>query len=210
MIASFINDRSFILPPCMPRNRTVSDQDLLDGALLVVRASGPDALTFGALAPRVGLAPSTIVQRFGTKAALLQAALSLAWDRLDDATAAADGHAALEPAGVVDLLVELSGQYDPDDFADQLLLLREDLRDPVLRARGRAWLATVTEAVERRLGAAPGGPAGLGDLVVAQWQGTLTVWSFTRLVPLIAAVRAALEDLLGRLGVDPRRGAASR
>ena len=187
----------------MPRNRTISDQDLLDGALLVVRASGPDALTFGALAPRVGLAPSTIVQRFGTKAALLQAALSRAWDRLDDETASAIDNAALGPAGVIDLLVQLSGQYDPDDFADQLLLLREDLRDPVLRARGRAWLVTLTEAIDQRLGRVTGGAAGLGELVVAQWQGTLTVWGFTRQAALTSAVRTSLEDLFARLALVP-------
>jgi AcrR family transcriptional regulator len=193
----------------MPRNRTISDQDVLDRALLVVRASGPDALTFGALAPRVGLAPSTIVQRFGTKAALLRAALSRAWDRLDDETAAAVEHAPPGPAGVIEMLVELSGQYDPDDFADQLLVLREDLRDPVLRARGKAWLATLTAAIERRLAGAPD-PAGLGELVVTQWQGTLTVWGFTRRTPLISAVRRALEDLFTRLGFDPGSAVAPR
>jgi AcrR family transcriptional regulator len=186
----------------MPRKRTIADEDLLDAALVVVHTSGPDALTFGALAPRVGLAASTIVQRFGTKAALLQAALSRAWDQLDERTAAAIDSAALEPLGVIELLVQLSGQYDAHDFADQLLVLREDLRDPVLRTRGQTWLATLTQAIERRLGQSPGGTAGVGELVVAHWQGTLTVWSFTRQVPLISAVRTALEDLFDRLNLD--------
>ena len=77
-------------------------------------------------------------------------------------------------------------------------MLREDLRDPVLRARGRRWLARARASeVERRL--APGGAGGLGELVVAHWQGTLTVWSFTRSTALGAAVRRALTDLLARL-----------
>jgi AcrR family transcriptional regulator len=190
----------------MPRKRTIPDHALLDAALVIVRAAGPDALTFGALATRAGLAGSTLVQRFGTKAALLQAALLRAWDLLDAATAAALAGAAPTPAGVVDLLVELSGQYDPDDeFAEQLLLLREDLRDPVLRARGRAWLATLTAAIDERLAdhlaGAPGDPAGVGRVVVAQWQGALTVWAFTRDRTLPEAVRASLEELFGRLGV---------
>jgi AcrR family transcriptional regulator len=186
----------------MPRKRTISDDALLDAALVIVRASGPDALTFAALAPRAGLAGSTIVQRFGTKAALLQAALSRAWDLLDEATATAIDNAAPEPLGVIDMLVDLSGQYDPQDYADQLLLLREDLRNPVLRARGRAWLATLTEAIDQRLDQATGGAAGLGELVVAQWQGTLTVWGFARSAPLESAVRTALEVLFDRLGFD--------
>lgn len=199
----------------MPRKRTISDDALLDAALLLVRESGPEALSFGTLASRVGLAGSTIVQRFGTKANLLRAALLLAWDRLDEQTARAAREAAPGPGGVVDMLVRLSGQYEPrdggggpadrapagrdDDYADQLLLLREDLRDPVLRARGEAWLATLTKAVEERLAGAPGGPAGLGELVVAQWQGALTVWAFKRQDAIATAVRRALEELLARL-----------
>lgn len=198
----------------MPRKRTIPDQALLDAALAVVHESGPDALTFSALSARVGLAPSTIVQRFGTKAGLLRAALSQAWDRLDDETAIADRNAGPGAGGVVDMLLSLTGQYDAHDFADQLLVLREDLRDPVLRARGQAWLATLTAAIERRLEPANGrtdgsshpggrdGVDGLGELIVTHWQGTLTIWSFRRHVALTAAVRTALEHLLARLDVD--------
>jgi AcrR family transcriptional regulator len=180
----------------MPRTRTITDEALLDSALRIVREFGPDALSFGMLASRVDLAGSTIVQRFGSKANLLRAALLLAWDRLDDDTSRAINDAALDASGVVDLLVRLSGHYDANDYADQLRLLREDLRDPILRARGQAWLATLTEAIEQRLAAAPGGAAGLGELVVAQWQGALTVWSFKREGAINTAVRRALEELL--------------
>jgi AcrR family transcriptional regulator len=187
----------------MPRKRTIPDQALLDAALLVVREAGPDALTFGVLAPRVGLAASTIVQRFGTKPALLRAALGRAWDLLDEDTARADAEAGPGAAGVVDLLVSLSGQYDAHgDYADGLRVLREDLRDPVLRERGRVWVATLVTAIERRLEPAPGAAAGLGVLVVAQWQGMLTVWGFLRGEPLRTAVRRSLEELLTRLRIE--------
>jgi AcrR family transcriptional regulator len=188
----------------MPRKRTISDDALLDHALLVVREHGPEALTFSSLSSRAGLAASTIVQRFATKPELLRAALLHAWDRLEADTVAADRAAPRAPEGAIDVLVRLSGQYDPHHYADQLLLLREDLRDPVLRARGRAWLATVTDAVERRLPDAPGGPEGLGNILVAQWQGSLTVWGFTRQEPIQLAVQRSLERLLARL-LAPRR-----
>jgi AcrR family transcriptional regulator len=197
----------------MPRKRTIPDTDVLDGALDIVRSSGPDALTFAALAAQVGLASSTIVQRFGTRTGLLQAALLRAWDLLDEETEVAIRHAAPGPRGVIEMLVQLSGQYDARDFADQLLVLREDVRDPVLRARGEAWIATLNSAVEDRLRAAPGGADGLGRLIVAQWQGTLTVWSFQPEGPVTEAVRSALEQLLNRLGFRQARGisrAASR
>jgi AcrR family transcriptional regulator len=195
----------------MPRKRTIPDEDLLDAALGLVREVGPDAVSFGSLANRVDLAPSTLVQRFGSKSALLQAALLRAWAQLEAATDDAIAAAPDGPAGVVELLVSLTGQYDAHDFADQLRVLREDLRDPVLRDRGQAWLATLSEAVEARLAGARGRSGDLGRLVVATWQGTLTVWSFTRDAPVVDVVRHTLEELLGRLLPEaPRRRGQER
>jgi AcrR family transcriptional regulator len=187
----------------MPRKRTIPDEAVLDTALSIVHRSGPAALSFATLAAQVGLAGSTIVQRFGTKANLLRAALLLAWDRLDANTRTATANASADAAGVVDMLVALSGQYEAHDYADQLLVLREDLRDPVLRARGETWIAALVDAIERRLTEVPGGPHGLGQLIVAHWQGTLTVWSFTRPGPIHTFVRRSLDTLLDRLLATP-------
>lgn len=177
----------------MPRPKTIPDDVLLDAALDIVHRAGPSSLSFARLAGAVGLAGSTIVQRFGTRADLLRASLLRAWDHLDADTAAAAAAASNDAAGVVDLLVALSGQYEANDYADQLMVLREDLRDPVLRARGAVWIATLCDHVEQRLG---DDARGLGELVVAHWQGTLTVWSFTRPGPLRDVVRRSLDALL--------------
>lgn len=188
----------------MPRKRSVSDEAILDEALRLAETRGPSALTFASLSAEVGLAPATLVQRFGTKAGLLQAALLRAWDGLDAHTAAADAAAGDGPAGVVDLVLALSGTYDPAEEADQILLLREDLRDPVLRARGQVWIATLADAVERRL---PDAPDGVGRLVVSLWQGSLTVWQFEREGELDLALGTAVAALLTALGfpVSPPR-----
>jgi len=181
----------------MPRKRSVPDEAILDHALRLAETRGPAALTFSALSVEAGLAPATLVQRFGTKAALLRAALLRAWDLLDAATAAADAAAGDGPDGVVEVLVRLSGEYDPSEDADQILLLREDLRDPVLRARGQVWIATLAAAVERRL---PDAPVGVGRLVVALWQGSITVWQFERDGELDVALGTAVASLLTALG----------
>ena len=180
----------------MPRTKTIPDEVLLAAALDIVHREGPAALTFSTLAQVVDLASSTIVQRFGSKANLLRATLSHAWDQLDRNTAAAVTAASDDAAGVVDLLVALSGSYEANDYADQLMVLREDLRDPVLRSRGEAWINALAGSIEERLIDAPAGSAGLGALVVAHWQGTLTVWGFTRPGPLPAFVRRSVEELL--------------
>ena len=198
-----MNDHSFILDLAMPRNRTIPDHVVLSAALDIVHTDGPAALSFGTLAERVGLAGSTLVQRFGSRAGLLQRAFLQAWDHLDAETARADAAAAPGPAGVVDLLVDLSGEYTEDDFADQLLVLREDLRDPVLRPRGEAWIDVLAGMIDHRLVDRAGDSPGIGRLVVAHWQGTLTLWSFTRPGPLSDTVRDALTDLLERVAPLP-------
>jgi AcrR family transcriptional regulator len=183
----------------MPRPRTLPDEAILDAALDIVHREGPASLSFGALAAAVGLAGSTLVQRFGTKDGLLRATLLHAWDRLDRVTAAAIEAAPDGAAGVVELFVAMTSD-DEDDYVEQLPVLREDLRDPVLRARGARWLATLAAAVDARL---PDAPPGTGRLLVAQWQGILTVWAFTRDGALARAVREGIAELLTRVGCAP-------
>jgi AcrR family transcriptional regulator len=210
VVDSTVYNRSLVYNSGVPRKRTIPDETLLEAALDIVHRCGPAALSFATLAAQVGLAGSTIVQRFGSKPALLRAALLHAWDGLDAGTAVAISEASPDAAGVVDMLVALTGQYEANDYADQLMVLREDLRDPVLRSRGEAWIVALAEAIEQRLADAPGGAEGLGELVVAHWQGTLTVWSFTRPGPLQAVVRRSLENLLGRvLGTTGGRAAVT-
>ena len=60
----------------MPRHKLMSDTEVLDHALDLLHARGPQALTFAALAGAAGLAPATLVQRFGTKAGLLRRTLN--------------------------------------------------------------------------------------------------------------------------------------
>lgn len=176
----------------MPRPRTIPDEALLDGALAVLRRAGPEGMTFAAVAAETGLSAATLVQRFGSKAALVQAALLRAWDLLDARTAEADAAAPPTPAGAVELLVALSGDYG-DDYAEGLLVLREDLRDPALRRRGAAWGQVLAEALGRRLADSAGPRPDLGRLMAAQWQGAVLWWGFERGRSLPEAVTAELE-----------------
>ncbi|TSD88504.1 TetR/AcrR family transcriptional regulator [Mycobacterium sp. KBS0706] len=191
----------------MPRPRTVPDEALLDGALAVMRRAGPEGLTFAAVAAETGLSAATLVQRFGGKAALVQAALLRAWDLLDARTAAADAAAPPTPAGAVDLLVALSGDYG-DDYAEGLLVLREDLRDPVLRRRGAAWGRVLATALGRRLADSAGPRPDLGRLMAAQWQGAVLWWGFERGRSLPEAVAAELEAWCRAIGAPTGSGQA--
>lgn len=163
----------------MPRTKTLPDEVVLEAALQLLHGGGPEALTFASLAQACGLSAATLVQRFGGKARLKQAALLHAWDRLDEKTARLAAGIARTPEGAIALLVALSGDYGGiESYAEGLLILREDLRDPQLRARGARWRDALVGVLDDCLADAGGGRAGLGLLMAAQWQGALTWWGF--------------------------------
>jgi AcrR family transcriptional regulator len=186
----------------VPRIKTLSDRTLLDGALAVMRRHGPGGVTFQSVAAEVGLSASTLVQRFGSKPALLRAALLCAWDQLEARTVRANASAPMTAAGAIAMLVSLSADYgEGDDYAEGLLVLREDLRDPVLRQRGTAWLEGLAVSLGRRLGGDGHPRPDLGRLMVAQWQGIVLAWGFTRRGKLPRAVAVGLRTWMKAVGV---------
>jgi AcrR family transcriptional regulator len=182
----------------MPRPKLIADDDVLEAAGEIMSRGGPAALTFAAVAARTTLSPATLVQRFGSRDAMMRASLLRMWDSLDEATAAADRKHAVEPAGAIALLVQLSAGYasssNDDDIAQGLLLLREDFRDPVLRTRGVAWGEALAHALGRRLSTNPAEQKMLGRLMASQWQGALIWWGFSRAGALRHHVRRELRD----------------
>src|SRR5690348_16038449 len=126
----------------MPRPKTLSDEEVLKAAHRLIHARGPEDLTFARLGRECGLSAATLVQRFASKAGLIQATLLHAWDGLDAKTASLAARVPKTQAGAIALLVGLSRNYGGiEAYANGLLVLREDLRDPALRARGAAWKA---------------------------------------------------------------------
>lgn len=163
----------------MPRPKTRPDADILELALALMHERGPEALTFANVATASGLSPATLVQRFGTKNALKQATLLHAWDGLDRKTAALAAAAPRTPEGAIKLLVDLSRDYGGiESYAEGLLVLREDLRDPALRARGASWKAALCAALDACFAGTSRAPKNIGSLMAAQWQGSLLWWSF--------------------------------
>ncbi len=163
----------------MPRSKTQSDESLLATALALMREHGPEALTFASLSKACGLSGATLVQRFDNKKQLRQRALLFAWDGLDADTERLAESVPRTPEGAIRLLVGLTGQYgDIENYAEGLLLLREDLRDPVLRARGAAWRDTLCAALDTCFSEVPGIPDEAGLLAATHWQGDLLWWGF--------------------------------
>lgn len=179
----------------MARRKTVTDEAILEAAGRIMRHAGPAGITFAAVSTATGLAPPTLVQRYGSKERLMRAVLHRSWDRLETSTLGADEVAPVTPEGAVTLLLALSGEDDdPDDFADGLLVLREDLRDPELRERGVRWNALLIQALGRRLSGDPAEQHRLGKLMASQWQGALLWWGFLRRGAVGDHIAAELRD----------------
>ena len=179
----------------MARHKTLSDDDLLDRLIPVVMTNGPDGLTFALAAVAVGLSQATLVQRFRSRGGMVQAILLRAWDHLDSATQVADQTAPDGPDGALALLRALMpGERVEADMTDGLRLLREDVRNPVLRARGKAWGERLANALGRRLHPDPATGTALGWQMLQVWQGAVIWWAFSRQGDPTAYVTAALRD----------------
>ncbi len=165
----------------MARPRSITDETILDAALGLMTRLGPEALTLSLVGKEVGLVAATLVQRFASKELLLRAALARSWDALEEATAMQDATQPETFDGAVALLGALwPASGEGPDYANGLLLLREDLRDPVLRTRGVAWFDALALALGRRITADPHARRRLGRLMVCQWQGAQIWWAFGR------------------------------
>jgi AcrR family transcriptional regulator len=178
----------------MPRKKTLSDEDVLATAHRLMHEAGPEALTFDRLAKASGLSPATLVQRFKTKAGLKRATLMQAWDQLDGKTTSLAENLPKTPEGAIAMLVALSGSYGGiEAYAEGLMVLREDFRDPDLRARGAAWKEALSTALDERFVDIPGAPRDIGLLLATHWQGSLLWWGFDPKEEIGAYVGKALE-----------------
>ena len=178
----------------MARTKTVSDEAILDAAMALMVRHGPEAVTFAAVGREVGLSAATLVQRHATKADFLRAVLLRAWDQLDEQTARLDESIELSPEGAVQMLVAMFPVGEGEtDYAEGLLILREDMRDPLLRERGARWLAALARALGRRLSNDPRRQPVLGRLMASQWQGAQLCWAFERQGDPASAIGAELR-----------------
>ncbi|MCW6536942.1 TetR/AcrR family transcriptional regulator [Sphingomonas lycopersici] len=186
----------------MGRSKSISETALLDRLLPALRDVGPAALTFARASDAARLSPASLVLRFRTRDAMVTAILSHAWDLLTAATAALDAAVPETARGAIELLRRLM-PADEADYAvgDGLLLLREDLRNPALRARGAAWGELLATALGRRLADERDEALRLGWQMASVWQGALVWWAFTRADGAEDTVERRLEDWCRSVGV---------
>ncbi len=151
----------------MGRTKTVSDADVFLAIRRLLAAGGEKAVAFASVARATGLAGPTLVQRFGNRAAMVQAAHVAAWDALDVATAEAVARSELSPKGAQNLLKSLAN-VKTDLIGLSTLCM--DMRDTVLRQRAKAWRHSVEVTLGLQLGGGADGRKAAAMLFAA-WQG---------------------------------------
>lgn len=144
----------------MPRTRIISDEQIFPMVRRLLEVGGEKAVSFSTVSAATGLAPSTLVQRFGSLQGMLRATRLAAWDALEARTATAIAASADKgPQG----LLKSIGAIQPRVYA-------ADLGDPDLAQRADNWRKAVETAIERRLG---GGQKAkeAAAILFAAWQG---------------------------------------
>ncbi|MEU0486035.1 TetR/AcrR family transcriptional regulator [Streptosporangium sp. NPDC006013] len=187
----------------MPRPRTVSDEAIFAAVAGVVSRVGPARLTLAAVAKEAGLSPATLVQRFGSKRALLlglhQGDTEHVRRRL---RAAGPRNGILET--LLDNLTDLAGPVsDPVAFSNHLAVLHQDLSDPEFHAQARAHARAMREEIHDLLARAteagellPTDLAQLARSVQSTYNGALVTWAIHREAPLETWLRRELDAVL--------------
>jgi AcrR family transcriptional regulator len=171
-----------------PRPRETSDNAILEATYRAMSQHGPARLTLAHVAAEVGVAPATLMQRFGSKRGLL---LALA---RQSAAATSQQYTAIRAAhpsplaalfAVAECMAGLAPT--PEALANNLAYLHIDLTDPdfheialeqarVARGEVRAILDAAVEAGEL----APCDTVRLGRLVQVLMGGGLLAWAIER------------------------------
>jgi AcrR family transcriptional regulator len=187
------------------RPRTTSDEAILRAAARAIGRHGPQSLTLAAVAQEAGLAPATLVQRFGSKRGLLLAlaahaeqAVHLPFERArrEHPSPLAALHAALTGLS--------AGASTPEQLAGSLGFLQLDVTDPEFRAHAATHALRMREQIAALLGdavaageLAPGtGVAALARTVQITYNGVLILWALTGEDTLAATLRHDLDQTL--------------
>ena len=188
----------------MPRPRETSDAEILAATARVLHRRSPVDLTLADVAKEAGVHPATLIQRFGTKRALLLANCK-AW------TADVSGQFARARAKhgsplktLTELLVESSAfAATPESMANFLAYLQIDLTDPEFHAVLLKQFATMREEIRKLLDDAinarelkPCDTVQLARLLQQLNGGAMLDWAVYRKGPLGTWIRRSLQSLL--------------
>jgi AcrR family transcriptional regulator len=191
-----------------PRPRTKTDEQILIATIKTMSRLGPVKLTLAEVAREAGLSAATLVQRFGSKRALLLAVSESAATGMDGCfDTIRDRH-----TSPLEALIEAAtdmARYTrtPDEMANSLAFLHIDVSDPDFRRPMIEMSRKTLRGYERLIDAAVEAgelrrcdSAALARAISALTGGSLILWGVFRKGTAEAWVRADLDAL-----IDPYR-----
>lgn len=188
----------------MSRKRILSDDLILEAAVRVMARMGPSELTLAAVGKEIGLAPATLLQRFGSKRGLMLAVASQgpAATGIQFRTALEEAKSPI--AALLDLFTSCAAFIGkPEEVANQLAFLQMDLSDPDFYAHLLASTKVSLTGVQQFLEAAHKARElrkcdvqRLARTINVVYQGSLLVWCILRKGDVGTFVRRELESVL--------------
>jgi AcrR family transcriptional regulator len=188
----------------MPRPRTASDAEILEGATRAISRLGPWRMTLADVAREVGLSPATLLQRFGSKRGLLLALAKTGAGTVDECFAAARLATDSPIGALMRAATDMARHVEsPEALANHLAFLQIDLSDPEFHGLALAHAERTLAGYEGLLldaiadgELAPCDTAALGRAIRAMTGGSLINWAIHREGSVLDWVHADLETLL--------------
>jgi len=187
----------------MGRPRTASDEEVLAGAARAIARVGPTRLTLADVGCEVGLAPATLVQRFGSKRGLMLALVRHSTLNATDGFADASASSGQPLRAVVDAMAAKTEGLTPEALSNHLAFLQLDLADPEFRQLAGEHARAVRDQIRACLDAAVAvgqmprqDTERLAGSVQVAYNGALLAWALEPDGPVEERVRQEIESVL--------------
>jgi AcrR family transcriptional regulator len=189
----------------MARPRSVSDEEIVAAAVRAIGKHGPAHVTLAHVGAEAGVSAAALVQRFGSKAALLRAVSA---DGSRHAAAAFDRAESAHDSPLRTLQRALDsfaeGVSSRTELANHLGMLQMDLADEELRRQAAQQAKLVRSRIAGLLDAAVAAgelrscdTTALATTVHTAYSGALITWAVEGRGSLSAWLRARLDAVLG-------------
>lgn len=181
----------------MARPKLLSDDEVLDATRRVIRRRGPVQFTLADVAAEIGLARSTLIQRFESRDGLYRRVMERGTNRLQSELAEMPQGTA--PQDLWRFLRGLVAVLKSERINEYLLTVVEEMADPLLAKLARRRVRLVREAIGERLPEAMSNRDEVTRHLQAVMQGASMQWAVEREGELSHFVTAHLRTALGLL-----------
>ncbi|MBI3667578.1 MAG: TetR/AcrR family transcriptional regulator [Acidobacteria bacterium] len=197
----------------MGRRKVTPDADVLTATFSVISRVGPARLTLADVAAEAGLAPATLLQRFGSKRGLLLAVAEQGMAGVDECFARLRSAHPSPLAALCASLEEMTHMCEtPEAMANSLAFLEIDLTDPdfhrLALENSRSTLAGYRALLDEAVTAGELGPcdtARLARALGAMCSGSMLSWAILREGTVTQWLRDDIETLLGPYRAHSRK-----